>query len=607
MTPILAGPAQDDRPHRDVSSLPPELHGGDATKFAYKVNNLQIQGGEQIQLANPGVTAIVGGNNAGKSTLLRQIREMSSIQPGIPQYPSPPVLLTWLGTTKSGSAADLAAWLLQHADLSSDSSQPQPTFRRYAVQPVAPNLLQHFWGGGTQLGVLSGHLVHYADARNRHSWTNGVGRREDFTDPATHPLHSFEFDEERLNELSEIAERAFGKPLTIDRLSGQVQFRVGAPTCEAPPIDRPTVEYQTELASLRPLAQQGDGMVFMIGALIPIVAATFPVVLLDEPEAFLHPPQAYLMGQALADLTGKRGLQLIVATHDRNILRGLLSVSGTDVSILRLSREGDSTTARLLPVEKVRKISDDNVLRHTNILDGLFHRLVVLAENERDCRFYQAALEHLGGQETLPVPAHDVLFVPTNGKGNMASVAEILKDTGVRIVASPDLDVLNNRTVAKKLLTALGGDWNEHIDGLYARATQQLSTPPAKLLNKDVLTTVTSVLDEDSTGVFEGSRANRVKAALKVENPWDALKQRGKSAMSADRPARDELLRLLDDAGLVTVTLGELENFDPDASTSSKDAWLQDALTHGAHTTPDVAAHIRRLLQSAPAPATPAD
>ncbi len=364
--------------------------------------------------------------------------------------------------------------------------------------------------------------------------------------------------------------------------------------------------YQTELASLRLLAQQGDGMVFMIGALIPIVAATFPVVLLDEPEAFLHPPQAYLMGQALAELTGKRRLQLIVATHDRNILRGLLSVSATDVSILRLSREDDSTTARLLPVEKVRQISDDNVLRHTNILDGLFHRLVVLAENERDCRFYQAALEHLAEHETLPVPAHDVLFVPTNGKGNMASVAEILKDTGVRIVASPDLDVLNNRTVAKKLLTALGGEWTVHIDNLYTRATQQLSTPPAKLLNKDVLTTVTGVLDEDPTGVFEGSRANRVRAALKVDNPWDALKQRGKSAMSADRPARDELLQLLDGAGLVTVTLGELENFDPDASTSSKDAWLQDALNHGAHTTPAAAAHVRRLLRYAPAPATQA-
>ena len=83
-----------------------------------------------------------------------------------------------------------------------------------------------------------------------------------------------------------------------------MRHEVGAPICEALPIDRPTVEYQTELASLRPLAQQGEGMVLMIGAPIPTVAATFLVVRLDEPEAFLHPPQAYQMGKALADPTG---------------------------------------------------------------------------------------------------------------------------------------------------------------------------------------------------------------------------------------------------------------------------------------------------------------
>lgn len=608
MTPILAGPADPaDTPPPAASQLPPELTGGDASKCSYAIGSIQIQGADPIELVHPGVTAVVGGNNAGKSTLLRQIRDMAALDPGMPQTSGAPHLLTGMTSAKQGTPADLAAWLLQHTDLVTEGVKPAG-FRRYGVAPATVNLLAYFWQSD-QLARLSGHLMHYAGARDRHTWTAGTGRRDDFTSPATHPIHSLEFDEERLDELSEIAMRAFRKPLTIDPLSGQVQFRVGSPNCEIPPYGRPTVEYQNELGALDLLANQGDGMVFMLGALIPIVAATFPVVLLDEPEAFLHPPQAYLMGRALADLAVKRQLQLIVATHDRNILRGLLSAPTAAVNILRLSRENDTTTARLLPVEKVRKISNDNVLRHTNILDGLFHRLVVLAENERDCRFYQAALEHLDGQGTLPVPAHDVLFIPTNGKGNMAGIADVLKDTGVRIVASPDLDVLNDRTVVRKLLTALGGEWTSHIDALYARATKQLATPPEKLLNKDVLATVASALNEDPAGVFEGSRADRVKAALKVANPWDALKQRGKSALGADKPAREELLELLDAAGLVTVAVGELENFDPDASRSSKDAWLRDALTNGAHTRPDVAAHIQRLLQPSPATqaATPAN
>lgn len=70
--------------------------------------------------------------------------------------------------------------------------------------------------------------------------------------------------------------------------------------------------------------------------------------------------------------------------------------------------------------------------------------------------------------------------------------------------------------------------------------------------------------------------------------------------MNSDKPARDELLRLLDDAGLVTVRVGELENSDQGATRSSKHAWLEDALSRGARITPEVAAHIRRLLTPAP-------
>lgn len=596
MTPgIVLGTTAETPRHNDVLALPESLRGGDATQCSYAISSIQMQEEDPIPLANPGVTAIVGGNNAGKSTLLRQIREMSSISPGMPEDPGPPHLLTAMDSTKVGTVSDLAAWLLHHADLVA-SPDGRPLFQRYGAQHVDPQLLAHLWGGGTQLGTLSSHLVHYADARDRHSWTVGTGRRAIFTDPPTHPIHNFEFDEDRLAEISGITERAFGHPLTIDRLSGQVFFRVGAPGCEAPPIDRPSAEYQAAIASLPPLDQQGDGMVFMLGALIPIVAATFPVILLDEPEAFLHPPQAYMMGQALADVAAKRRLQLIVATHDRNILRGLLAVSTADVSILRLSRAGSRTAARLLPVDQVRKISNDNVLRHTNILDGLFHRLVVLAENERDCHFYQAALEHLDGRESLPIAPHDVLFIPTNGKGNMAAIAYVLKDTGVRIVTSPDLDLLNNRTVLRKLITALGGEWNQYLDSLYTRATNQFQVPQIKRLNKDVRISVLGVLDEDANGVFDSDRSLRVSAALKVSNPWDALKQQGVSAMNADKEARRELIGLLDSAGVVTVEVGELENFDREVSRSSKDAWLHEALEHGTHTTEPVAAHIRRLL-----------
>lgn len=588
---ILVGPPAPDSRPEGYESLPPEVQNGDPEQFGFSLEAIVIEGHGPISLISPGVTAIVGGNNAGKSTLLRQINT------ALPRnLPGPPRLLTEVKVTKSGSVADLAAWLMQHANLVASGPGRGPMFARPGGQQVKPTLLAHYWGGA-ELGELASSLVHYANARTRHEWTAGAPRRNNFTDPPAHPIHSFEYDEERRSEISALSKRAFDAPLTVDRLSGQVFFRVGVPDCDAPPIDNPTADYQAAVAAMPPLADQGDGMVFMLGALIPIIAANFPVILLDEPEAFLHPPQAHLMGQALADLAAKRRLQILVATHDRNILRGLLSETAADVSILRLSRTGDEVRPRVLSVPQVRKISSDKVLRHTNILDGLFHRLVVLAENERDCRFYEAALHHLGSREAIPTSPHDVLFIPTNGKGNMAGIAEILKDTGVRIVASPDLDLLNNSTVLKRLVKSLGGAWDSQLEQLYIKATRQFRVTVQRRLNKDVRISIEGVLKEDPDGFFGTSQADRIREAMRVDNPWNALKQQGKVAMSAERDARNELLRRLDVTGVVLVEVGELENFDADASRASKDTWLRDALDNEAHETEVVAKHIRRLLR----------
>jgi hypothetical protein len=569
--------------------LPPELRNGDASKFGFGIKQLVLQDGDPIDLPAPGITAIVGGNNSGKSTLLRQIA--STLSGGVA---STPRLLTKVVPFKYGTVPDVVAWLQQHARLIESMPGFSSKFIRPGAQPADLVLIKRCWAG--DLGPLASHFVHRADVRERSTLTHGVGRRNAFDDPPTHPMHSLEWDAVRQKELSKISERAFGSALTIDRLSGQLLFRVGIPSIPPPLIDKITPEYHTELASLPTLESQGDGMVFMLGALIPVVADAFPVILIDEPEAFLHPPQAHLMGQALARLSGERNAQVIVATHDRNFLRGLLSEDDAQVAILRLSRAGDRTEPRTLSVAGVRKISNDRILKHTNILEGLFHRLVVLAENERDCQFYQAALDELDSSETLSLRSHDVMFLATNGKGNMAHIAEILKGTGVRVVATPDLDLLNDQAIVKKLVQAVGGGWDEKFAKLWRQATGQFQTTPRGQLNKDVLSAITSILSESPESVLDRKRRERVRQAMRAENPWKELKEKGVHAMTSDKGARDELLDNLDGVGIVLVRVGELENFDRDASRADKDAWLRDALEREAHKGTDAVEHLRRII-----------
>lgn len=574
-----------------------DLRGGDEAQFRYSIGQIHIQDGEVIRLPSPGVTAIVGGNNVGKSTLLRQLRIRASTQPGASQPVLVPRILASLESIRKGDVKDLAAWMMKHANLGGTAERP--AFYRYGAEPLNPQLLTHYWASGDQLGPLASHLIHYSDARSRPKWTDGIDRRADFTNPPTHPNHIFEFDPARCAEISQISELAFGYPLTVDRLSGRVFFRVGSPSCDSPLIDQPTIEYQEQMAQLPPLNEQGDGMVFMLGALIPIVAAVFPVVLIDEPEAFLHPPQAYLMGRALGDLAQKRHLQVILATHDRNILRGLLSVREADVSLLRLTRVGKACYARLLPVDQVREISGDNFLRHTNILEGLFHRVVILVENERDCRFYTAALENLHDvePEASAIAPHDVLFFSTHGKDTMARVANVLRGTGLPVVASPDLDVLDNRTVLRNLFISLGGEWDSEMEELYKRTAEQFRGPRVKRLNRDVRNEIDGILDEEPDAYYDNKRSRRVRTALRAPDPWSEVRDLGERAMTADRSARRRLLDRLDAVGLVSVREGQLENFDCEAP-KGKNAWLPAALEHGAYAFPAAVSHMRRLLNA---------
>ncbi len=198
----------------------------------------------------------------------------------------------------------------------------------------------------------------------------------------------------------------------------------------------------------------------LLSMLLPLVTASHSIVAIDEPEAFLHPPQAAALGRVLGELTRQRRLQVVLATHDRNLLAGLLG-SGADTAVLRLDRTPQDTQLHSLPADRLRELWESPVTRYSNVLDGLFYRLVVLAESDADCRFYAAALDAYDQQATasgrpLPVAATDVLFVPAGGKAGLPALLQTLQAVSVPVVATADLDVLNDEGLLRRIVEALG-------------------------------------------------------------------------------------------------------------------------------------------------------
>lgn len=597
----LDAPPDAEIPRWHAASGLPSLDFGDASNFGLSIDQVALASGDAITLPRRGVTAIVGANNSGKSTLLRQVHWHATQPQNL--HSERVRIVQDVALARSGSASDLLAWLDTHAtfmDLS--PAQGGPAFARPSGSVQVRQAVQHWQQHGNALGPIAGFGFSYADAQSRLGQVGGVGQRGDVSEPPQHPLHQLQDDAALRDRLNVISQRIFRQPLTLDHVSGNMQLRVGTPSVAPPAATEGQRAYRSALAELPPLQLQGDGMKSLLGLLLPLIAATFPVVIVDEPEAFLHPPQAQALGQALGELARDAGVQVLLATHDRNLLTGLLA-SEAPLSVVRLNREGDKTTARQLMPDSLLDLWADPVLRYSNVLDGLFHQLVVLCEAERDCRFFQAALDaRVAHEQSTSTPSTDVLFVPSNGKDGMQRLALALNAVAVPVAASPDLDLLNDEDAVERLVQALGGQWSR-FEADYKVATDPFRQPREQVRVADVeaslLRLFASLRDEDPEAPYTAETKRAVLAELRAkDSPWRALKDYGVLAFKGQAAtAASRLLEGLDEVGIVLVRVGELEGFAPTLGVAKGKAWLPAALQAAAHTGAEAGRHVERLVQ----------
>ncbi|MFE0486791.1 ATP-dependent nuclease [Streptomyces griseoaurantiacus] len=572
---------------------------GDAGNFQLNIPAVELIGGGVITLPRAGVTAIVGPNNAGKSTLLKEmaahIKHGSS---GAALHSSGHIVKRVL-LKQSGSIEDANAWVSQHAKTVNLSGRKH--YLRPGAQAPVEALNWYLNDNASQNGLndTAEFFVFYGDAWQRMVGVTAVEMREVFNGPAASPLHVLQDRRDLLDELCDMSREVFGQTLTLDRLSKQVNLRVGETMVPPPSIEDINQEYREALASLPRLTEQGDGMKSLIGLLAPLVTSAYPIVFIDEPEAFLHPPQAMALGRILGEQAKSKKTQIVLATHDRNLLSGLLQAE-TDVSIVRLERASDGRTrAHQLNVEDLRDIWDDAVLRYSNVLDGLFHKAVVLAEAERDCKFYSSVLQEWEPEGELCVLPGDVLFVPSGGKDGFPRLAKILRSVNVPVVVSPDLDVLNDRGKIRILVQAMGGDWSL-LQQDYDAATAEFRQPREATYVSHVLAALNGVFSSRQGERFTAEVRHEFMAHLRSKgNPWSSLKDYGELAFRADPKAAHRLLDKLASVGIVAVRVGELERFAPHLGVAKGPAWLPAAISAGYHRGDAARRHVASLMHAA--------
>jgi hypothetical protein len=359
--------------------------------------------------------------------------------------------------------------------------------------------------------------------------------------------------------LSALAFETFGEFLVLDRMSGNPTLRVGQPGVDVPPLNRPTEAYSNAVAALPSLAEQGDGFKSFIGLALMMLVGAPSLTLLDEPEAFLHPGQARALGRWIAKQSIVSGIQVILATHDRDVLLGLLEGgAGAPVNLVRVSREGDNTRFSQLSPDEVQEVWDDPVLRYSNVLQGLFHRRVVVCEGDADCRFFGAAVDQLAIATRRRAVADDILFVPSGGKQRVPAMLRALGRLQVDLHAIVDFDALNKKSLIRDLVESTNSSWSQGMDGWY--------TTLANAANNGGL--------------------------------WPRLKQEGLAAVPSGEPTRAAiaLLDALDDAGVHVLRLGEMEAFDKTISEHGA-GWVSQAIENDVHTSSELQAVVEPFLK----------
>jgi hypothetical protein len=526
------------------------------------------------------VTAIVGPNNVGKSTVLRELQThfarnqyqdtfSAQIVAGYELEPG----------ANSGPLQDLldAVYGRRPAGQHPEGFYSEVTWR-LPNDVITMSEVLKYWNSSAGLGGLAPFFSTLLDASGRLHLANTAQSYNVLSETPSTPVQRLYADRDLERALSKLTTTAFGKPITVNRYAGsQITIHVGSPVAhetQAPP----SVEYLQELADLPLVDHQGDGFRAFIGMVLSVLAGSYPLVLIDEPEAFLHPPQARLLGRFLAEQHSS-GTQVIVATHSEDIVAGITDRRGGGASIVRLARDEHASSVAQLTPEAVQRLYDDPLIRYYDMLNGLFVRGVVICEADSDCTYYRAVAEEIDLTTGIDSGLH---FTHTGGKARIHVALEAFRQTNIPVATVVDIDLLQNDLDFVRLVEAAGGDPAD-----FARSRRVVTAAVSdRTLTKSVVAARAEIEQylSQATGDVTSGLSSKISDALRGRSGWKEFKTQGKRMLTSDALAAfetlDEGLRQL---GIFLVPVGELENFHTQYSAANKAQWLRSVLESRAY------------------------
>ena len=423
------------------------------------------------------------------------------------------------------------------------------------------------------LGNLSRFHITYLDVQNRLTIAQTSPAKNPHDKRTINPLDALYKDTSgAMDELKVIFRQAFNMDVEFD-YSGLIEycFRLAD---QVPKIPVDPKKAFPIMGTYGKLDVQGDGFKSFVAVVLSLLIAKSRITLIDEPGAFLHPPQARLLGRWIAEYSNTISAQLIAATHNSNILSGILSGSH-NVQILRLNRTANTTTYHQMSPESTSKLAKSPLLSNQRILDAVFYTGVAVCEADADRCIYQIV-------STKEFNNQNILFVHAHNKQTIKDAVDLLRDASIPVCAITDIDILDSEVEFTNLLKALGVDnaseltdyveMQKHIFSLIESKSEAATLDGLKEKIRIFLEQLNR--NEHSLDNAKGA-LNRIRRGI---SKWNEIKKKGiQSFPENGQKTIQEFLENLRVKGLFIVPVGELESW-MHLGTTRKNKWIVLAL-----------------------------
>lgn len=521
------------------------------------ITNLLLNSGTSVPLNKNDIVVFVGPNNSGKSQSLKDIYDCcaSGDRKGI-------VIKDIALKTSTNGLNELVHRV---ADCPDNSG-----VFYYLKRP----LFENSFNGNSRFRSYRDMFVSFLQTDERLSYCKPQPNIDD-KDKVSHPMQYLVGDQTYLKKLSNLFYKAFQQKLYCYSWAKSISIRVGNLVDEVVNGNKLDVvnSYFDEMSKLPHIENQGDGMRSFTSILLSLELDYKKIHLFDEPESFLHQAQARIIGRMIGEEL-RENQQAFISTHSTDFIKGLLEKAESRVKIIRITRSGNTNSFHLLDNNCIQNICNDEMLKHTNIMEGLFSNKVIVCESDIDCLLYSSIEEHL---LNLQGQYSESLYLFTGGKSAFKKTLIALKGLGIHYCAVLDLDALNDETLIKGNYEVCGGNWAREIKDNYNSLLRWINGQGSDLISKETAkTTLISAIDKCNNEFLSANDIRNIKSSLKTNMMWEKIKRQGREAItdSSIVDIFDKILLSLREKNIFLIPYGEIESFFPDIDGHSH-GWLQ--------------------------------